>query len=193
MGAVVRGASPDCVSVVGKIGCRCPLAVCRLGTIVIEVSIGDTSGRTVYGCSRMTSCPCERCHRARTGSHSTRPPSRTRWCRRTAADSGTRSTGAWRWATGMPRSRVSGVGPKVRFPGSRANDTACRAVHHRCVGVGRAGSPTCEAAPHRRGAHPRVDPETRSACGAWHRPHPLGDGVAPGRAVAGVVLGGDHP
>jgi hypothetical protein len=89
-----------------------------LGTIVVEVSIGDTSGRTVYGCSRMTSCPCERCHRARTGSHSTRPPSRTRWCRRTAADSGTRSTGARRWATGMPRSRVSGVGPKVRFPRS---------------------------------------------------------------------------
>jgi hypothetical protein len=64
----------------------------------------------------MTSCPCERCHRARTGSHSTRPPSRTQWCRRTAADSGTRSTGAWRWATGMPRSRVSGVARRFGSP-----------------------------------------------------------------------------
>jgi transposase len=47
--------------------------------------------------------------------------------------------------------------------------------------------------PDRRHPHAGVDPETRAACCAWHRPYPLGDGVAPGRPVAGVVLGGDHP
>jgi putative resolvase len=30
-----------------EIGCRCPLAVCPLGTIVVEVAVGDVSGRIV--------------------------------------------------------------------------------------------------------------------------------------------------
>jgi putative resolvase len=30
-----------------EIGCRCPLAVCTLGTIVVEVAVGDVSGRIV--------------------------------------------------------------------------------------------------------------------------------------------------
>jgi hypothetical protein len=31
----------------GKIGYRCPLAVCPWGTIVVGVSVGEVSGRTV--------------------------------------------------------------------------------------------------------------------------------------------------
>jgi hypothetical protein len=48
VGAVVRGVSPDCVSVVQG---RSDAGAARrlpLGTIVVEVSVGDMSGRTVY-------------------------------------------------------------------------------------------------------------------------------------------------
>jgi hypothetical protein len=43
-----------------------------------------------------------------------------------------RTPRAWRtwrrrWAIGTRRDRVSGVAPRCGFPGSRANDTACRA------------------------------------------------------------------
>jgi putative transposase len=83
-------------------------------------------------------------------------------------------------------------GPKVRFPRGSRQTTHVVPVHHRCVRVGRARSPACEAAPDRHHPHPRVDPETRAARRAWHRAYPLGDGVAPGRTLVGVVLRGDH-
>ena len=35
------------------------------------------------------------------------------------------------------------------------------------------------AASYRHYPHAGVDPDARSACGAWHRAYPLGDGVAP--------------
>jgi hypothetical protein len=48
VGAVVRGASTrPRIGGSGKIGCRCPLAVRPWETTVVEVSVGEVSGRTV--------------------------------------------------------------------------------------------------------------------------------------------------
>ena len=79
-------------------------------------------------------------------------------------------------------------GPKVRSPGSRANDTACR-VHHRRVGVGGAGSPACDAAPDRHHPHAGVDPDSlgmSSTVGHVSARPPL-------THQRGDVLCGDHP
>lgn len=66
-------------------------------------------------------------------------------------------------------------------------------VQHRGVRPDRRRSATCETAPDRGGAHPRVHPQTRPARGARHRPDPLGDRVVPAGPLARRVLRGDHP
>ena len=60
------------------------------------------------------------------------------------------------WVSGMRRNRGSGVARRFGFPVRGEAEDPVVSVQHRCVGVGRARSPACAAAPHRHYPHAGV-------------------------------------
>ena len=61
------------------------------------------------------------------------------------------------WVSGMRRNRGSGVARRFGFPVRGEAEDPVVSVQHRCLGVGRARSPACAAAPDRHYPHAGVD------------------------------------